>query len=246
MMFSAFFSFVAAHILYLALHLETGSFPRPMSARQEKEAFEQFRNGSAEARERIICHNLRLVAHIAKKYYSSTEDQDDLVSIGTIGLIKAVDSFDSEKGARFATYAARCIENELLMHFRAGKKTQGTLSLCDPIDGEGEGGLTLNDVMADPFQMDDAYEMKEETARLYRAVKKLNERECMILTLRYGLGGRAPLTQQQVADRLQISRSYVSRIEKKAIGMVRGGMERGDCAGRKSKDVKGGGVMRKN
>ncbi len=107
------------------------------------------------------------------------------------------------------------------MHFRAGKKAQGTLSLCDPIDGEGDGGLTLNDVMADPFQLDDAYEVKEEVAQLCREVKKLSERECLVLVLRYGLGGRAPLTQQEVAARLHISRSYISRIEKKAIGLVR-------------------------
>ena len=113
-MFSAILSFVAAHFLYLALHLESGSFPKPFSARQEQEAFARFREGDSKAREELICRNLRLVAHIAKKYYSSGEDQDDLVSIGTIGLIKAVDSFDSEKGARFATYAARCIENAIL------------------------------------------------------------------------------------------------------------------------------------
>ena len=107
------------------------------------------------------------------------------------------------------------------MHFRAGKKAQGTLSLCDPIDGEGDGGLTLNDAMADPFQLDDAYEVKEEVAQLCREVKKLSERECLVLVLRYGLGGRAPLTQQEVAARLHISRSYISRIEKKAIGLVR-------------------------
>ena len=225
-MLSAFLGFVAAHVLYLALHLETGSFPKPLSARRERELFQALRGGERLAREKIICHNLRLVAHIAKKYYSASEEQDDLVSIGTIGLIKAVDSFDSEKGARFATYAARCIENELLMHFRAGKKTQGTLSLCDPIDGEGDGALTLNDVMADPFQMDEAYETKEETAGLYRAIQDLAPREARILTLRYGLGGQAPLTQQEVADRLSISRSYVSRIEKKAIGTVRGELEK--------------------
>ena len=133
-MFSAFFSFIAAHILYLALHLETGSFPRPMSAKQEQDAFRRFSQGDRKARDEIVCRNLRLVAHIAKKYYSATEDQDDLVSIGTIGLIKAVDSFNAQKGARFATYAARCIENELLMHFRSAKKTPEALSLSDPIE----------------------------------------------------------------------------------------------------------------
>lgn len=131
-MFSAILSFVAAHVLYLALHLETGSFPKPFSARQEQEAFSRFRQGDAKAREEIICRNLRLVAHIAKKYYSSGEDQDDLVSIGTIGLIKAVDSFDSGKGARFATYAARCIENAILTSKRAEQNgtAPGSLEIC--------------------------------------------------------------------------------------------------------------------
>ena len=223
-MFSAFLSFVVAHILYLALHLETGSFPKPMSAKQEKDAFSRLSAGDSKAREEIICRNLRLVAHIAKKYYSASDDQDDLVSIGTIGLIKAVDSFNSEKGARFATYAARCIENELLMHFRAGKKTQGTLSLGDPIDGDADGSLTLNDVMADAFLLDEAYDEKEETNCLYRAIRQLNEREKKNLILRYGLGARAPLTQQQVAQHLGISRSYVSRIEKRAVETVRSEM----------------------
>lgn len=229
-MFSAFFSFIAAHILYLALHLETGSFPRPMSAKQEQDAFRQFSQGDRKARDEIVCRNLRLVAHIAKKYYSATEDQDDLVSIGTIGLIKAVDSFDAQKGARFATYAARCIENELLMHFRSAKKTPEALSLSDPIDGDSEGGLTLNDVMADSVLLDELYDVKEETNSLYAALRDLPEREQRVLILRYGLNGKAPLTQQQVAQMMGISRSYISRIEKKSVESIREKMktEHGD------------------
>ncbi len=138
----------AARFLYLALHLESSSFPQPLSARQEIEAFRRFKEeGDLQAREDLIRHNLRLVAHIAKKYYSSPSDQEDLISIGTIGLIKAVNSFDHTKGARFATYGARCIENEILMHFRAEKKSSGTLSLQEPVDTGDSGTLTVIDAL---------------------------------------------------------------------------------------------------
>ena len=208
-MFGILFSFVASHILYFALHLESSSFPKPLSAQKEAEAFAAMKQGDAEARDTIIRHNLRLVAHIAKKYYASSADQEDLISIGTIGLIKAVNSFDSTKGARFATYAARCIENEILMQFRAGKKSQNDVSIQDPIDSEQDGGLTLNDVMADSFNMHEDYERKEEAQALYRVLNRLSGRERQIVILRYGLSGTGPLTQQQIADILNISRSYV-------------------------------------
>lgn len=220
-MFGIIIGFVASHILYFALHLESSSFPKPLSAREESAAFTAMKQGDDAARDRIIRHNLRLVAHVAKKYYASGADQEDLISIGTIGLIKAVNSFDNTKGARFATYAARCIENEILMQFRAGKKSQNDVSIQDPIDGEGEGGLTLNDVMADSFNMHEEYERKEEAAALYRVVNCLSGRERQVVILRYGLSGGEPLTQQQVADILHISRSYISRIEKKSLGMLR-------------------------
>lgn len=220
-MFGIIISFVATHILYFALHLESSSFPKPLSSREESAAFESMKQGDKEARDKVIRHNLRLVAHVAKKYYASGADQEDLISIGTIGLIKAVNSFDNTKGARFATYAARCIENEILMQFRAGKKSQNDVSIQDPIDGEGEGGLTLNDVMADSFNMHEEYERKEEVQALYRVVNRLSGRERQVIILRYGLSGDQPLTQQQVADILHISRSYISRIEKKSLGMLR-------------------------
>ncbi len=220
-MFGLFFSFVASHILYFALHLESSSFPKPLSAKQEAEAFARMQQGDAEARDKIIRHNLRLVAHIAKKYYASPADQEDLISIGTIGLIKAVNSFDSAKGARFATYAARCIENEILMQFRAGKKSQNDVSIQDPLDGEPDGGLTLNDVMADGFNMHEDFERKEEARTLHQVVNRLSGRERQIVILRYGLSNAGPLTQQQTAEILNISRSYVSRIEKKALAMLR-------------------------
>ena len=226
-MFGMILSFIASHILYFALHLESSSFPKPLSAREEIEAFSEFKKGSAEARERLIRHNLRLVAHIAKKYYAGvSSEQEDLISIGTIGLIKAVNSFDNEKGARFATYAARCIENEILMQFRATKKSQNDISIQEPIECDREGNsLTLNDVMADTLDIREEYERKEEIEDLYRVVKLLSGRDRQIIIWRYGLNGGCALTQQQVADILKISRSYVSRIEKKAILQMRNQME---------------------
>lgn len=222
MMFSIIFSFIAGHILYLALHLESSSFPKPLTPSEEIEAFKALKAGDLQARDKLIRHNLRLVAHILKKYYSSSADHEDLLSIGTIGLIKAVGSFDNTKGARFATYAARCIENEVLMYFRAGKKLQGTVSIQDTIDKDrDDNNLTVNDVIADTFLMEDAYETKEERNHLHRLVARLEGRERQIVVLRYGLGGQLPLTQQQTAEILHISRSYVSRIEKKALENLR-------------------------
>ena len=221
-MFGAFLSFIASHILYFALHLESSSFPKPLTAREEIAAFDAYKKGDLEARDRLIRHNLRLVAHIVKKYYASNVDQDDLISIGTIGLIKAVGSFDNTKGARFATYAARCIENEILMQFRAGKKSQNDISLHEPIENDRDGNaLTLNDVMADTFDVNEDYERKEDARRLHEMVEHLSGRDRQVVILRYGLSGERPLTQQQVADLLGISRSYVSRIEKKTLGELR-------------------------
>ncbi len=225
-MLGAFISFIASHILYFALHLESSSFPKPLSAREEIAAFEAYRAGDLDARDRLIRHNLRLVAHIVKKYYSANVEQDDLISIGTIGLIKAVGSFDNKKGARFATYAARCIENEILMQFRAGRKSQNDISIQEPIDSDRDGNnLTLNDIVADPFDLMEDCERREQAQALRRIVDLLDSRERQVIILRYGLSGESPLTQQQVADLLHISRSYVSRIEKKALGVLRGRME---------------------
>lgn len=209
-MFAAVLSMAAARFLYLALHLESSSFPQPLSVRQEIEAFRRFKEqGDPQAREELIRHNLRLVAHIAKKYYSSPADQEDLISIGTIGLIKAVNSFDHTKGARFATYGARCIENEILMHFRAEKKTSGTLSLQEPVDTADGTNLTIIDTLTDDYHMDEELELREEQAALHRLVNKLQGRERQVILLRYGLAGQPPMTQSQVAALLGISRSYV-------------------------------------
>lgn len=221
-MFAAVLSMAAARFLYLALHLESSSFPQPLSVRQEIEAFRRFKEqGDPQAREELIRHNLRLVAHIAKKYYSSPADQEDLISIGTIGLIKAVNSFDHTKGARFATYGARCIENEILMHFRAEKKTGGTLSLQEPVDTADGTSLTIIDTLTDDYHMDEELELREEQAALHRLVNKLQGRERQVILLRYGLAGQPPMTQSQVASLLGISRSYVSRLEKKSVELLR-------------------------
>ena len=160
-MLFVFLQNIASHMLFWALHLEAGSFPRPLSPRQEAEAFRALRAGDPQARDRIV-------AHIAKKYYASFGDQDDLISIGTIGLIKAVNSFDSEKQARFSTYASRCIENELRMQFRKVRRTPTALSLQDPLDNQ-EGGLTVMDVVTDNFLLDEDYEQQEEQLRLHEA-----------------------------------------------------------------------------
>lgn len=214
-------SFFASHFLYLALHLEAGSFPRPLSAQQEQEAFEALRNGDSAARERIIQHNLRLVAHIAKKYYALPGDQEDLISIGTIGLIKAVNTFDSTRRARFSTYASKCIENEIRMQFRHGRKTAGTISLQDAIEtGKDGASLTVADLVQDSFCMEEDLEKGDAASHLRELVQGLKGRERQVIILRYGLGGQLPLTQQETAKLLGISRSYVSRLETRALAAL--------------------------
>ena len=210
---------ILKHILFLALHIEGNSFPKPLSAKKERECFEKMKNKDQKARDLLIKHNLRLVAHIAKKYYSSTKDQDDLISIGAIGLIKAVESYDFEKGIKFATYAARCIENEILMHFRSLKKSANDIYISDAIDTDKDGNtLSFSDILADDGDVADAVELKCKSDALYKYVQNiLSEREKKIIMFRYGLYGGAPLTQRETAKKLNISRSYVSRIEKKAL-----------------------------
>jgi len=208
----------------LNLNLSGSSFPRPLSAARERECLERLRQGDPAARDELIEHNLRLVVHIVKKYYAAQRDQqDDLISIGTIGLIKAVQTFDSEKGKRFAAYASRCIENEVLMHFRARRKSAQDVYLSDPIDTDKDGNaLTLLDLLADESDMVEAVEERMRAERLRRLVAALeDDREREIVVLRYGLSGGAPMTQREVAGRLGISRSYISRIEKKAMARLR-------------------------
>ena len=205
------------------------SYPKPLDAKEEETLFSQFRAGSRQARNLLIEHNLRLVAHIVKKYTQPERDNEDLLSIGTVGLIKAVDSFDDSKGIRLGTYAARCIENELLMHFRAGKKTAKEVYLYDPIgtDKEGNAINLLEIIEAEEEDYTDRYERKEKLSVLPGLLAaNLEEREREILVLRYGLYGGRELTQREIADRFAISRSYVSRIEKKALRKLREEYER--------------------
>ena len=218
-----FLQAAASHILYLTLRLETGSFPRPLRAEEERAAFAAARQGDCNARDRLIRHNLRLVAHVAKKYYAVAAAQDDLVSMGTIGLIKAVDSFDPARRVRFASYASQCIENELRMYLRHTRREGTPLSLQDPLESHANdsGTLTLADVLTDDAVMEEDCERRDIAMRLRALVKALPARDARILTMRYGLDGKAELTQQAVAEKLGISRSYVSRIEKRALETLR-------------------------
>ena len=207
-----FLQAAAAHVLYLTLRLETGSFPRPLRPEEERAAFEAARRGENSARDRLIRHNLRLVAHVAKKYYAAAATQDDLVSIGTIGLIKAVDTFDPARRVRFASYASQCIENEMRMYLRHARREGTQLSLQEPLESSGNdsGTLTLADVLPDDAIMEEDCERRDLAGRLRTLVRDLPPRDARILILRYGLDGQGELTQQAVAERLGISRSYVS------------------------------------
>lgn len=198
----------------------TNSFPQPLTLEEETRYIEAYKNGSEEARNILIERNLRLVAHIVKKYSSFGNDCDDLISIGTIGLIKAITTFDQSKGTRLATYAARCIENEILMQIRSAKKTQNEISLHDPIGVDREGNeIALIDVIANEAEsVLEEVELKMQVRKLYCKMRKvLKKREKTVLELRYGLLNGTGKTQREIAKMLGISRSYVSRIEKKAI-----------------------------
>lgn len=213
------------NFLFFALHFDNKTvFPKPLTASEERECFERLAAGDKEAKNKLIEHNLRLVAHIIKKYYAVSQDQDDLISIGTVGLIKAVNTFKSEKGSRFATYASRCIENEILMHFRSLKKTAGEVHFDEPIETDKNGNtLTLIDIIADEDSTPELVESRLGAVRLYKLIGTLTEREAEIVILRYGLYNKRPLTQREVAAKLGISRSYVSRIEKAALEKLRRG-----------------------
>ena len=207
--------------LFLTLHLSMppSSFPKPLSAAEEADCLARWAEGDMAARNMLVEHNLRLVAHIIKKYYTQADNQDDLISIGTIGLIKAVNTFKADRGIRLATYASRCIENEILMHFRLCRKMQGEVSLNEAIETDGDGGdLYLSDVVGSADTLLEDLQDAEERLLVRRLVEeRLTEREADIIRRRYGLGGRQPQTQKQVAAAYGISRSYVSRLEKKAL-----------------------------
>ena len=213
--------------LLYSLQLSTGSFPKPLTEEEERHYLALCAQGDIEARNILVERNLRLVAHIMKKYYSQTSDQEDLISIGTIGLIKGITTFDPTKGARLATYAARCVENEILMHFRAGRKSAQDVSLSDYIDTGTYGApLALMDVVSEDVDLLEQVAGRESVEQLRRAVDRcLTEQERLVIRLRYGLDTETPLRQREVAERTGISRSYVSRIEKRALKKLRAALE---------------------
>ena len=209
--------------LLYSLQLNTGSFPKPLSESEERHYLELAKNGDLEARNILIERNMRLVAHIMKKYYAQTSDQEDLISIGTIGLIKGITTFDPDKGAKLATYAARCVENEILMHFRSQRKSAQDVSLSDFIETGADGTpLQLMDVVSEDTDLLEQISAQETVTQLRRAVNQcLTQQERLVIELRYGLSGSPPMRQREVAQITGISRSYVSRIEKKALEKLR-------------------------
>ena len=216
--------YVLSNMLYLLLHVtDAESFPRPLSKKAEQELILKAENGDEAARKKLIEHNLRLVVHISKKYYTATDEQEDLISIGTIGLIKGINSFKSEKGTKLATYCARCIENEILMYFRNNKKLSQETSFSEPIDTDSEGNpLTLMDIIYIDDTIVDDIDTKNKLIKLSEIINNIkNPREKEIIVKRYGLNGTKPLTQREIADNLNISRSYVSRIEKKILSEIK-------------------------
>ena len=226
MLSSALTLLLNAAFLMLRLGSGAGSFPRPLSAAEEQKYVALALAGDQDARNTLIERNLRLVAHIVKKYFTASCEQDDLISIGTIGLIKGISTYRPDKGVRLATYASRCVENEILMYFRSLRKSAADVSLSDAIDSDGDGGLSIQDVLFEEDDLIERISARESSARLHRCIAAvLDGREREIVVLRYGLYGRPPLPQREVAQSLGISRSYVSRLEKKALEKLRAAME---------------------
>jgi RNA polymerase sporulation-specific sigma factor len=223
MLSATFALLLMSPFLMLRMSDGAGSFPKPLSAAEEQTYIERFMRGAMEARNVLIERNLRLVAHIIKKYYTLTSEQDDLISIGTIGLIKGISTYKPERRVRLATYASRCIENEILMYFRSLKKTAGDLSLSDSIDTDKDGNsLSLMEVISVEDDMLDNLSARETCGQLSVYIKEvLTEREAEIIVMRYGLDNLNPRTQREIAAICGISRSYVSRIEKKALEKLR-------------------------
>lgn len=224
---TALFALLGASLLMLRLANPAGSFPRALGVEQEKELLERSLSGDLDARNTLIEHNLRLVAHVVKKYYTASADTDDLISIGTVGLIKGIDTYRPERGVRLATYVARCAENEILMYFRSLKKSSADVSLSEALDTDTEGNsLSLMDVLAVEDDLAERVNLAEEAKKVRNLVNTLlDARESEIISARYGLNGAAPLTQRECAARLGISRSYVSRIEKRALEKLRDALD---------------------
>ena len=209
--------------LFYSLQLSSGSFPKPLTAEEERHYLKLSAEGDLEARNILIERNLRLVSHVMKKYYAQTSDQEDLISIGTIGLIKGISTFDPSKGARLATYAARCVENEILMYFRSQKKSVQDVSLSDYIETGSDGAsLSLIDVISDDRDLLEEVSLRESVRKLYVAIdRELTPQERTVIISRYGLDGNPPQRQHAVAKHCGISRSYASRIEKRALQKLR-------------------------
>ena len=219
---SNFMEFLCSNIFLTGYISGNNTFPKPLDEKEEEKYLQLLKTGDKKAKSILIERNLRLVAHIVKKYYAVSGEQDDLISIGTIGLIKAVESYDMNKKTRFATYAARCIENEILMYFRGKRKTAGDLSLDDPIDTDRDGNsLTLMELVSDEEDIISRLDMMLQAEKLRSVFGLLEQREQKVLRLRYGLNNRPPMTQREIARKLNISRSYVSRLEKHAIERLR-------------------------
>lgn len=218
----SFLAFLINEIATLTAYISNDSFPKPLNKKEEEEYLKKMQDGDSRARRILIERNLRLVAHMIKKFEQTGEDQEDLISIGTIGLIKAINTFNYKKGTRLATYAARCIENEILMHLRAIKKTKNDVYLQEPIGVDKEGNeIALIDILGSDADM--VLEQVEKgllQTRLYKVIKTLKKRERAVLMMRYGLPNGIRKTQKEVARHLGISRSYVSRIEKKAVQKI--------------------------
>ncbi len=220
---SGFFAFLKSAIFVVGYIQSSNLFPEPLSSEEEKNCIERMKNGDDEARNILIERNLRLVAHVSKKYATTNIDQDDLISIGTIGLIKGINSFNPDKNIRLATYVARCIENEILMFLRSSKKTKSEVYLNEPIGKDKDDNeVTLMDVLeTDEKSVEEEIDLKMKVKKLYQKMKEvLKDREKAILELRFGLNGGKPKTQNEIASMMGISRSYVSRIETKAIGKL--------------------------
>lgn len=231
----------------------TGSFPRALNREEEQELLQKMAEGDMDARNKLIEHNLRLVAHIIKKYYAPNHDQDDLLSIGTIGLIKGISTFNPGKNVRLATYASRCIENEILMYFRSQRKLQGEISLSERLDEDGDcTTLSLIDVLRVDDDMLDNLNIRDACAKVRQCVNdSLTPREAHIIRLRYGLDEQQPLTQREIAMLCGISRSYVSRIEKKALEKLKvayessqGSLKRSLCQDQNSKNCREPGISK--
>ncbi len=227
-MFTEFLSFIVGKIIFFCASIGGDSFPKPLTKEEERKCLIAFKNGDNEAKEKLIKHNLRLVAHIVKKYQGAY-DSDDLISVGTIGLVKAINSYDLSKGTQLATYTARCIENEILMLLRANKKYRANISISEVVGTDKEGNeLSLMDLLSvDEESVLNQVEHGLFSEKLLKTVREcLTDREFKVIVLRFGLKGNIPLCQREVASLLKISRSYISRIEKKAIEKIKDYIEK--------------------